>query len=152
MSRLSRFREKATRVIELPSGLDMVVRPPHAWDFVEVGEIPLPLNGSADSEPIPSSRVVTGSRTMDYIEHAMVCCVIDPPLCRERDVHGKMRATEGALHIDELETSDYISLSRQLMGLAGLLEEDAKAVESFREDTLSEADTSVGAGVPLSAV
>ena len=147
-SSIADFRARLYQEITLPSGLVAQIRKVQAWDFLGLGELPVP-SPAAQEGSIPNQDEFESMKR--YTDRALLRGVVQPRLSDEVDADGEPVYRPDRLHVSELEPGDYGALSTAIFAWAGLTQEDGQAIEAFRHDAVGASGESAGGAVPLSA-
>jgi hypothetical protein len=145
------FRRLLYKDLALPSGLSVQIRKVQAWDFLGLGELPVP-QAAEKFAAITMGFTEDDSRSLRrYTDRAMVRGVVKPPLTDAMDAGGEPVYLPDRLHVTELSPDDYGALANAILQWSGLVAEEAQAIESFREDSQRTPGESIGGAVPLLA-
>lgn len=147
-SSIAEFRSRLYKEVPLPSGLSAQIRKVQAWDFLGLGELPIPSGRTGDEAPMYTEQDTRNLR--HYTDRALVKGVVKPPLTDTLDDGGEPVYAADKLHVSELSLDDYNALSTAIMQWSGLTQEDGQAVEAFRDDQERATRESVGGAVSLS--
>jgi len=148
-SSIAEFRNRLYKEIVLPSGLSAQIRKVQAWDFLGLGELPIPSGRAGNETPMYTEQDTRNLR--HYTDKALVKGVVKPPLTDTLDDGGEPVYAADKLHVSELSLDDYNALSTAIMQWSGLTQEDGQAVEAFRADAERAPGESVSGAVSLSA-
>jgi len=144
-SSITEFRQRIYREVTLPSGLSVTIRKIQAWDFVGIGDLPIP------SVTNPEGEVMATTENLDllkrYTNRAIACGTVAPLMSDNPADQG----SPDRLYVEELLPGDKEALALAILQWAGLVEETARAVDSFREESLRAPGESASGTVPLPA-
>jgi len=144
-SSIAAFRQLVYKDVSLPSGLSVTIRKIQAWDFVGIGDLPIP------SVTNPDGDVIATTENLDllkrYTNRAIACGTVAPLMSDQAQDQGN----PDRLYVEELLPADKDALALSILQWAGLVEETARAVDSFREESLRAPGESLGGAVPLPA-
>ena len=150
-SSIEEFRRYNSTTMVLPSGLEVeVARKPQATIFLGVGELPVPSTHDTRLDASPSTAEIISLKL--YTDRAIARAVLAPPMSDDLDVQGRPVLQPHCLHVSELDPDDYAALSSAIFTRMGLVQEEAKAIESFRADALGAPGEGTGAGISSFAV
>lgn len=151
-SSIADFRRHLYQTVTLLSGLTVEIKRLTAWDFVGLGDLPIPSASTLDGQQIASISPEHAVQLQRYTDRAVARGVVAPKMTDARDDGGEPVCSPDVLHVSELLPDDYQVLSLAILQWAGLLPEAAKAVESFRADPVRPDDSSPGGEVQRLAV
>jgi len=142
-SPVSAFKARLRKEVTLPqSGLVVEITIIDCLSFVGVGELPVPEAGAGDSEDSdPRARML---RNQAYIDRAIAMGAVSPPFSNRPEDRGR----PDVVHVTELPYGDRLYLGRAIMEYAGLSEDWATQVSSFRADEERAADPGAGGALP----
>lgn len=132
--KLQEWREKQNRVVELPSGLTVTVRPVALAELAARGKIPTPMV-SLVNEMLAGTMQTTIATVQDFeqygglVDLVAMASVVDPPIAEHGD--------ETHLGVDELNINDKTVIFNLLHG-------ESAALQPFR----GESAVAVGAALP----
>jgi len=129
------FRRKSRKAVTLPSGLEVEIRKVWAWDFIDLGEIPLPSAGKNTEGSRPRSE-----DTRNYATRAIVRGALAP----EFSADWTDRHNPDVVHVEDLSQQDMEALSSAILEWSGLTKEVAAEAEAFRDNGIGEAGGSSG--------
>lgn len=144
ITNVAAYRAMQQEHLTLPSGAVFVIRKVQAWDFLALGELPVPTSSRSPGEELASMTNPTTQHLKRYTDRAIVKGTVQPQLTDTYDDGGEPVQQPDRLHVMELAASDYAALSQAIMRWSGLAEEDAKAIDAFRGDALSPVGQSAG--------
>lgn len=145
-STVAEFRRYLYRTIALPSGLTVDIRHLQGWDFLGLGDLPIPTATTPDQGVLAITQE-QAIQLQRYTDRAVARGVVAPKMTDARDDGGEPVCSPDVLHVSELLPDDYQMLSLAILQWAGLLPEAAKAVESFRTDAVRPDDSRPGGEV-----
>lgn len=145
-SSIEDFRRLLYKDISLPSGLTAQIRKVQAWDFLGIGELPVPQGVSSEGE-LPPMTDQTARSLKRYTDRALVKGVVKPQLTDAVDDGGEPVYLPDRLHVSELGPEDYSALSAAILQWSGLVAEEGQAIESFRDDSERAPGEGVGGAV-----
>jgi hypothetical protein len=152
-STIEEFRRLIYREVTLPSGKVVQIKRVQAWDFIGLGELPIPTGGGkeTDAEATLQLTLEDTRRLKKYSDRALVQAVVSPRLTDAYDDGGEPLCGPAYLHVTELLESDYQALVNEIFEWGGLTKEADTAIQSFRSDALSETGEGVSGHVPCVA-
>lgn len=132
------FKKLARKIVKLPSGLEVEIRRLTAFDFVDLGELPMPApqpqtvglpaeGPPTDSGPADPERT---RKVRDYTGKFIVRAVISPPFSDKDEDLGN----PAVVHVRDLALDDFNALGVEIAELAGVKKEVVADAESFRPD------------------
>jgi len=150
-STIDQFRQYRMTTLTLPSGLIVdLLRKPSVALFLGLGELPIPA--TQEGETAAGMSVEALMSIQHYVDRAIAGAVLAPSMTDERDAQGRPVITPDKLHVTELDPDDYALLSRDILTRMGLVQEEARAIESFCPDTVSPTDPGISEGISFAPI
>jgi len=123
------FKQRTTKAIKLPSGLEVVIRKVRELDFIGLPELPLPTSAEAKTPADIEAWLKQGDNIAKFASVLISKAVIAPPFSnRPEDIDN-----EKVVHISYLDRADLSALCVEIAGFSGLTKEVAAEAESFRQ-------------------
>lgn len=148
------YRAQLYRDVTLPSGFTIKIGKVQAWDFVDLGELPIPqgMDGESDQgkayESLGADDRSRLQRIKPYTDRAIAVGAIVPRMSdRPED-----QDNPHILHVSELSRDDYQTLVSAIMQFSGLTQEDGQAIESFRTDAERTPDPGISGDLSFTTV
>lgn len=136
------FRQRFYKDVTLPSGLVVRIRKITLAAFVGIGELPVPMDEDAAAQEGNTEQAAQRARQyLRYGHRTLAEGVVDPPMTDVLDDGGKPVCPPDVLHAQELFLSaneDYMALVTAIQTYSGFGQEVRAAVDTFRQDAISQ--------------
>lgn len=121
------FKKASRKAVKLPGGLEVEIRKLTGFDFVDLGEFPMPPAKEGGEEQGDAETI---KRIRDYSERMIARAVVSPPFSdRAEDLNN-----DAVVHVRELSVGDFNALGLEIARFSGLTKEDQAEAASFRPD------------------
>lgn len=132
VSPASSFKEKARKIVQLPSGLEIEIRKIWLLDFIGFGELPWPTQEGDKSS-------LTASEVFKYLSRAIVKGSVKPQFFEDGEPDVPDRVC-----VKDLSWDDFDCLGKSILEWSGFERREQAAADAFRGDGLGEDSKSTG--------
>ncbi len=148
ISSIQEFRERARKIVTLPSGLEVQIRKIWLIDFLGSGELPLPPSGENPEIPPlnPRSKISIVKENDAYFDRVIVAGCLEPKFTIDLETIG-----DSALHVHELSRDDYEVLGMEILSWSGSTKEVKAEADTFRANAIGENGTGDGGEIRAAA-
>jgi hypothetical protein len=144
-SSVQAFRDHGRTLVTLPSGLCVLIRPCHQFDWLGQWELPLPT-AATPAAPEPERAEEAVRHFYALADTAIVKGALDPPF----QPRGLPEHPE-RVSLEDLSNDDYLFLAQAVLQHSGLAPEVAQQLEAFRQDIQRPAGADDGGALPRAA-
>lgn len=140
VSTISEFKQTASKVVTLPSGLQVKIRKIWMIDFIDLGELPFPASNENGSKSDLPDVVAVQQRVHRLSARVIARGVVDPPFSDRDEDLGR----EDTAHYRYLSPDDFDFLTAEILKFSGFSKEVKAEADSFRIDGIGGDDKADG--------